>query len=92
MKGITTLAALPNGAGCLGALPAEVGEAKPAPIAPSTYRRGATLLTYDVTRIGGNVMRLPEILEVLGTMDGKAFGFTLSDPGFTAPDLLDTSK
>jgi hypothetical protein len=32
MKGITTLAALPSGAGQAAALPAEVGEAKPAPI------------------------------------------------------------
>ncbi|MGJ7512359.1 hypothetical protein [Variovorax sp. GT1P44] len=28
MKGITTIAAMPSGAGCAAALPAEVGEAK----------------------------------------------------------------
>jgi hypothetical protein len=47
MKGITTIAAIPSGAGCLSALPAEVGEAKPEGVQGVKFPEGTTFTFFD---------------------------------------------
>jgi hypothetical protein len=95
MKGITTLAALPSGAGQAAALPAEVGEAKPEGVKGVKIPEGATLMIFDlgigpdqcVTRTftAGEIAKHFKVSPVRKAAVKCPFKFT-------DPDLLDTSK
>jgi hypothetical protein len=58
MRGITTIAALPNGAGQAAALPAEVGE-KPAPLVSGTWITSDPVLAWQAHELGYTVTVTP---------------------------------